>query len=217
MHEPPPPPPPPVHSPPVGGPLPTQTQQESPPSASRRPALRFERRGIAGIALGAIGIAAIALLIVLDVGLQSRVNSLQSQVSTAKAGLATASAISSGLTANNLNDQAEIASLEAQVPNQPDFTVVSSSWQKGCSADTCFPEASVVNYGQTGQAVVMFSIDQGGSTTGTVLATCSASITSTAPNGAADVNCPASSAALIQYFENNPAGEVSLQVVIKNP
>ncbi|MGD0834293.1 MAG: hypothetical protein ABSA40_07705 [Candidatus Dormibacteria bacterium] len=222
MHEPPPPPPPPPTltplqpAPPSGSPPIPPPRGGLPPASGGR-AVRFERRGILGIALGAIAIAAIAALIVIDLGLQSRVNSLTGQVSADKAGLASASALASGLTGNNLADQAQIASLQAEVPSQPDFEIVSTSWQKGCSADTCYPEASVINYGETGQAVVMFSVDQGSPSTGTVLATCSASIASTPPNGAADASCSASSAALIQYFDNDPTGEVSLQVTIKNP
>ena len=188
-----------------------------PPPIAQKPLLRFDARGIAGLFVAAIALGALAFLIVTDLGLQSKVHNLNHQVSSGTSSLASADAMSSALAASDSADQLQIASLKSQIPTQPKFQVVSSGWTKGCSADSCYPEASVINYGQTGQAVAVFEIYSGTTTTGSVLAQCSSSIASTAANGAADASCSASSAGLIEYFQSHPTGEVSLQVLLQNP
>ena len=188
-----------------------------PPPIAQNPLLRFDARGIAGLFVGAVALGALAFLIVTDLGLQTKVHNLNNQVSSGKTSLASADAISSALADSDSADQLQIASLKSQIPTQPKFQVVSSGWMKGCSADSCYPEASVISYGQTGQAVAVFEIYSGTTTTGSVLAQCSSSIASTAANGAADASCSASGAALIQYFQSTPSGTVSLQVLLQNP
>jgi hypothetical protein len=188
-----------------------------PPSAAPKPLLRFDLRGVAGLVVGAIVLGALAFLIVTALGLQSRVDSLQKQLKSETESLQSADATDSALATANSADQQQIASLESQIPTKPDFQIVSSGWTKGCSSDSCYPEASVVNHGSAGEAVVIFGIYPGSPSTGSELAQCSASVPMTPANGTADGSCAASSAGLIQYFENNPTGEVSLQVSVQNP
>lgn len=202
-----------------------------PPPPRRRSWLGLLVRILGGVVIGAVVLGALGFFVVDDLGMHSRVNTLSGQLSLGRsthqndtqtiAGLQSQQAAddqtNAVLQSQLAADQEQITSLQAQLPTMPQFTLVDSGWDAPCSNDSCFPEASFINHGQSGGAVAIFQIYAGSSTNGAWLAECSAALPVTPANGAADARCTESSAELTQYFDNNPTGEVTLAVSVQNP
>ena len=168
---------------------------------------RFSARRV-GLALAAlVVVAALSFFIVDDLGQRADVHTLQDRVASVRA----------SASAQQTSDQATIAALQGLIPTEPDFVLAGSGWQGACTSDSCTPDASFINRGKAGEAVATFNIHGGSTSTGSMLASCTAALPMTPANGSADATCTASSASLQTYFENQPSGTVSEVVSVVNP
>jgi hypothetical protein len=163
-------------------------------------------------------IGSLGFFVANDLGLRTTVHSLTAELGSARASASADQLKITGQQTQLGADQWAISSLKAQIPTQPNFIVSAQGWQGPCGAYSCYPDGSFVNTGQAGEAVAIFKVTaSSGSSAGSVLATCSASLPMTPENGTADASCTASSANLNQYFDDDPSGQVGLTVSVQNP
>ena len=127
---------------------------------------RFSARRV-GLALAAlVVVAALSFFIVDDLGQRADVHTLQDRVASVRA----------SASAQQTSDQATIAALQGLIPTEPDFVLAGSGWQGACTSDSCTPDASFINRGKAGEAVATFNIYGGSTSTGSMLASCTAAL-----------------------------------------